>query len=172
MRRAEAGAVTQTSRFILTAATLLVVAVAWTGYVIMTIPAGTGEGDVGPRAFPLSLGIALAALSLIGIAKAIYRTEPAGASAAEEPEADAAGTAHWPVLLIFLHILAYGYLMQRIGFVLSTMLVVASVMLVCVRDRSILRVAGMSVGVAFACWLIFGKILGVYLATGSWINLG
>jgi len=45
-------------------------------------------------------------------------------------------------------------------------------MLFCTNDRSPLRIGAMSVGVTFACWLIFGKILGVYLATGSWINLG
>ena len=164
---------THPSRFIPTAAALLVVAVAWTGYVIMTIPAGTGEGDVGPRAFPLGLGIALALLSLVGIAQARFGRNLESASAADLPAEDGATeTAHWPVLLIFLHIIAYGFLMPRIGFVLATIVVVISVMLFCVRDRSVTRVLGMSVGIAFACWLVFGKILGVYLATGSWISLG
>ena len=163
--------VTYPSRFIPTAVTLLVVAVAWTGYVVMTIPAGTGGGDVGPRAFPLGLGIALAILSLVGIAQA-WRGRRASAAADAPADDSATEGAHWPVLLVFLHILAYGFLMPRIGFVLATIAVVMSVMVFCVRDRSIPRVLGMSLGVAFACWLIFGKILGVYLATGSWITLG
>jgi putative tricarboxylic transport membrane protein len=27
-------------------------------------------------------------------------------------------------------------------------------------------------GVTVSCWLIFEKALGIYLANGSWINLG
>jgi hypothetical protein len=31
---------------------------------------------------------------------------------------------------------------------------------------------GMSIGITLFCWLIFEKALGIYLANGSWINLG
>lgn len=166
-------------RDVVTGMLLLTLSLVWMLIVWRTIPPGTGGGDVGPRAFPLLLGALLAVFSLwLTIAALGKRRHDAVTPGAErtinEPEAAGANGAAGLVaaILTVAHLLAYGFLMQRIGFVLATLLTVASIMLVCTNDRSPLRIGAMSVGITFACWLIFGKILGVYLATGSWINLG
>ena len=44
---------------------LLTLSVVWTWLVIVTIPAGFGDGDIGPRAFPLMFGLCLGFLSVI-----------------------------------------------------------------------------------------------------------
>jgi hypothetical protein len=66
----------------------------------------------------------------------------------------------------------YGYLLEKIGFVLATPIVVLLVMIVSLRVRSIPKLLGMSLGLTVGCWLIFKKILGIYLANGIWLNLG
>ncbi|HEX2019680.1 MAG TPA: tripartite tricarboxylate transporter TctB family protein [Aurantimonas sp.] len=170
---------TDKSRDVLTGTVLLILGVAWMLMVWQTIPAGAGGGDVGPRAFPLLLGGLLALFSAAMIATALMRPEEEASTVASEPFRSEAETADGagrftalPLLLTFGHIVAYGYLMQLVGFVIATLVTVVSIMILCADDRSPLRIAAMSVGITFCCWLIFGKILGVYLATGSWINLG
>ena len=166
-------------RDVVTGMLLLTLSLVWMLIVWRTIPPGTGGGDIGPRAFPLLLGALLAVFSLwLTIAALGKRRDdavtPGAEGAINEPEAAGVNGAAGLVaaILTVAHLLAYGFLMQRIGFVLATLVTVASIMLICTNDRSPLRIGAMSVGITFACWLIFGKILGVYLATGSWINLG
>ncbi|NDV89485.1 hypothetical protein GTW51_22855 [Aurantimonas aggregata] len=169
---------TDKSRDLLTGTVLLILALAWMLMVWRTIPAGAGGGDVGPRAFPFLLGGLLALFSAVMVATALRRSDEETATAhtanlSDGEIGDGGGTfTPVPLLLTFGHLIAYGFLMQLIGFVLATLVTVASIMIVCANDRSPLRIFLMSIGVTFGCWLIFGKILGVYLATGSWINLG
>lgn len=168
---------TERRRDLFTGALLVALAIAWTAIVWRTIPGGTGGGDIGPRAFPLLLGLLLGLCSLGFVAKALWQPRGADAMAAPDDEETAAretsATASIGSLVLTLgHIVAYGFLMQAIGFVLSTALIVVSVMVLCIGERKLWRIAAMSVGVTFVCWLVFGKILGVYLAVGTWINLG
>jgi putative tricarboxylic transport membrane protein len=71
-----------------------------------------------------------------------------------------------------IEISAYGFLLKTCGFVIATPIVVLFVMLVNLRITSPKLLLGMSLGVTVSCWLIFEKALGIYLANGSWINLG
>ena len=73
---------------------------------------------------------------------------------------------------MLVEISAYGFLLKTTGFVIATPIVVLFVMLVNLRIRSVRLLLGMSVGLTLSCWLIFEKVLGIYLANGSWINLG
>ncbi|WP_157928944.1 tripartite tricarboxylate transporter TctB family protein [Pararhizobium haloflavum] len=158
-------------------AVLLSAGLVWCVLVWRTIPPGTGGGDVGPRAFPLLLGALLSILSAVMIIKAFTGTPAVEADLpiddAEPEDSSTGGSVGWlTVFLTFAHMIAYAFLMQKLGFLLSTVVVVASIMVTCAGERSPLRIVGMSVGVAVMCWLIFGKLLGVYLANGTWINLG
>lgn len=139
----------------------------WTWFVVTTIPAGYGQGDIGPRAFPLIFGISLGFLSAILILKAIFAV-PNNALDFVSSQ----GIRWLPAGLVLVEICAYGYLLKTCGFVIATPIVILFVMLVNLRIRSPKLLLGMSIGCTVACWLIFEKALGIYLANGSWINLG
>jgi putative tricarboxylic transport membrane protein len=153
---------------------LLAVATVWTFGVVATIPPGMGNGDIGPRAFPLGFGLILLALSGILLLKSC--TDLPGADEemiVEDKEVSRNLPIHWgPALILLAEIGLYGFLLEKVGFLIATPVVTLLVMAVNFRVRSLRRLVGMAVGLTFGCWLIFGKILGIYLATGLWINLG
>lgn len=155
---------------------LLTLAVAWCVIVVQTIPAGQGGGDIGPRAFPLWLGVFLGAMALLMVLRSLMArggaAQPSKAAAAPDISAADRRAEHWLVWLTTGLLVLYGLIMPIIGFNLATVLVVALTLLLCVRVRSWKVLAGMTVGIPLATWLIFGKILQIPLATGSWINLG
>ncbi|MFV0334638.1 MAG: tripartite tricarboxylate transporter TctB family protein [Tropicimonas sp.] len=135
----------------------------WIWLVVDTIPAGLGDGDLGPRAFPLFFGAALLALSLI----LLVREWPARKQQrAQVPES------LYHMLIVLAEIVAYGFLLQKCGFVIATPVMIALVMVLSLGIRSLRSVLGMAAGVTLGCWVIFEKILGIYLANGSLINLG
>jgi len=152
---------------------LLLLAVVWTWLVVETIPSGLGEGDIGPRAFPLFFGILLAALSLLLLAQNLRAGRGQAHKIApyeidEEPD-----RVHWSAAaLLLVEIALYGFLLEKIGFVIATPVVVLLVMLVNLRVRSVKSLLGMPLGITLGCWVIFEKVLGIYLANGTWINLG
>ncbi|MDG2404747.1 MAG: tripartite tricarboxylate transporter TctB family protein [Paracoccaceae bacterium] len=150
---------------------LFSVSVVWSWLVIDSIPAGFGDGDIGARAFPLMFGLCLGFLSTLLLLKAVF------GKANVQTKLDVIANSHsviqWlPAGLILVEIVAYGYLLKTCGFVIATPIVVLFVMLVNLRIRSIKLISGMSIGITLTCWLIFEKALGIYLANGSWINLG
>jgi hypothetical protein len=80
---------------------------------------------------------------------------------------------HWmPATIVMLEIILYGFLLETIGFVLATPLVIVLVMVLSLKIRSIKKILIMSFGLTATCWIIFEKIFGIYLANGLWINLG
>ena len=162
------------SRERITGLAILAFSVLWIVVVWRTIPDGT-PGTVGPRAFPLVLGGALALLACIQIGRTF---RPARQSANGDTSLDEnAGPAAdgyvnlWMVAALFITIIIYGFAMEKIGFVLSTLLVVPAVMILILRMRNWQRIVGMAVGLAFGCWLIFGKLLGAYIPPGTWFSL-
>lgn len=150
---------------------LLILSVVWTWLVIDTIPAGFGEGDIGPRAFPLMFGLCLGGLSVLLLLKSLLNGPKS-----ETEHSLTAGyqlAIHWlPAALLLIEISAYGYLLKTVGFVIATPIVMLFVMAVNFRIRSPKMLLGVSIGTTLACWLIFEKAIGIYLANGSWINLG
>ena len=53
-----------------------------------------------------------------------------------------------------------------------TGLILLLVLVVNLRVRSIPKLLVMTLGTTIGCWLIFEKVLGIYLANGIWLNLG
>jgi putative tricarboxylic transport membrane protein len=151
---------------------LLIFGIAWTATVYLTVPTGYG---VGPRVFPLWLGIALSALSAL----LLFNSVKPEASQNRDPIHDDSESGKTPSLALQLKILAtvcvtiavYGYLMQAIGFVPSTVLVVVFTLVVTLKERRPLVVLGMSFGLAFGAWFAFGKILGAYMPPGTLISI-
>lgn len=157
---------------------LLAFAIAWTVAVDRLVPAGRGFG-VGPRAFPLWLGwalIALSALLLVSGLLARRRAVPApppptGDELAAVPREAGVATLVWVLASVTVIMLGYGFLMQRIGFLLATAATVAVTLVLVLGERRPLVVAAMTVGIPLGCWLAFGKLLGAYMPRGSWISL-
>lgn len=147
---------------------LFAIAVVWSVLVYWTIPAGYGE--VGARAFPLAFGLILAALSLW---MAIWPGEAGGGE--DTAEAESAPSLRKgeiaSALGVFAAILVYGFLLQRIGFLLATPVVIVALMVLVLRITRPVAVGAMALGITAGCWLVFGKLLGAYLPPGTWITL-
>lgn len=149
---------------------LLLLAVVWSWLAVTTIPdSSTG---VGPRAFPLAFGLILAALSAILLIRTLMH-----ADAPEELE-DSAGEGatdgrRWMVVaLVVAEVVAYGLVLKYIGFVLATPVIVIAVMFVNMRERSLRKLVLTPAAITLGCWVIFEKLLGIYLANGIWLNIG
>ena len=110
---------------------------------------------VGPRAFPLGLSILLAGLSLVLVVK---------------PGADG----HWPhkaltlrLLLVLGLLLAYAMLFTRLGFIPTSLLVVAAL----ARLFGASGVKALITGVLLSAgsYVLFTEGLGIALPTGTWL---
>jgi len=152
---------------------LLIIACAWTWLVIDTIPPGFGDGDIGPRAFPLIFGVSLGVLSILLLVQAYLRGRTGAAGGQAGAGQEVASTIHWVAAgALLVEISLYGVLLEKCGFVIATLLIIVVVMRFNLNVRSIKKIALMSVGTTLICWAVFEKILGIYLANGTWINLG
>lgn len=149
---------------------LLVLAGLWIWLVSTTIPGGFGRGDIGPRVFPLTFGIALAVLAgLLLLRSYLMRADAHVADAQDTPQQKI----HWlPAVLVLIQISLYGFLVQKTGFVIATPIIIVMIMLINLRERSIKKILGMSLGITLGAWVVFEKLLGIYLANGTWINVG
>jgi hypothetical protein len=147
---------------------LLALALIWIGATWWMLPAGSAPGQIGPRGFPLGMGVLLACLSLALIAGS-RRAEPAEPRAADDVRRDRKAEL-WALAATFGFLGVYLLLLDLIGFVLATVAVCASFMTVVLKKRSPVLVAATSLGLAFGIWLILGKAMGVYLPRGSWIG--
>ncbi|RMD94494.1 MAG: tripartite tricarboxylate transporter TctB family protein, partial [Alphaproteobacteria bacterium] len=161
-------------RDLIAGSVLLLFAIGWTIAVWLTVPAGYG---VGPRAFPLWLGVALAVLSALLVLQALRReAAPAEAGPVEEGEGEE-GKAVTPgrrlltVATVCAIIIGYGWLMPRLGFMPATALAVLVTLVGPLGERRPVLILGMSLGIALGAWLAFGKILGAYMPPGSWFSL-
>ncbi|MCY4151295.1 MAG: tripartite tricarboxylate transporter TctB family protein [Aestuariivita sp.] len=156
-------------------ATLAILAAIWTWWVMGTIPQGLGDGEIGARAFPLTFGIILLLLAVILMGRRILSSPADGeteADGSQNKSTESGRLKRTPALLLLAEIVLYGFLLEKIGFVLATPIVVLMIMIVHLRIRSIPKLVAMPFGLTLGCWVIFEKILGIYLANGTWFNIG
>jgi hypothetical protein len=154
---------------------LLVISAIWTWLVIDTIPTGWGHGDIGPRAFPMVLGIIMGSLAVLLLIRTLVlkRDATRTAGAGDVDAMDAESTSRWgSMVLVGIEITAYGFLLQKLGFLIATPVLILFVLLIHLRLRSWKTVVGMTLGMTLGCWLFFEKLLGIYLANGTWFNIG
>ncbi|WP_212526067.1 tripartite tricarboxylate transporter TctB family protein [Actibacterium sp. MT2.3-13A] len=153
---------------------MFLLAGAWTWQVLSTIPPGYGDGDIGPRAFPLAFGLILLALAaLLFVTSWPPDREDLCVVAPGGKEVQLSQKIHWlPSALLLGELVLYGFLLEKLGFLIATPVVILLVMMLNLRIRSLRRLFGMSLGLTLGCWLVFEKLLGIYLASGTWIDLG
>jgi putative tricarboxylic transport membrane protein len=152
----------------LAGAILLLVAALWIAGVFWTIPDVAGDsGRIGPRGFPLAMGVMLAGLSALLIAGSFVSAEVGG----DRNEVRAFDRAEvWALASTFGFLGGYVALMAWVGFVLATVVSTAAFLFFVLKKRSPLLVFGMPLGLAFGIWLILGKAMGVYLPHGAIID--
>ena len=154
---------------------LLLISLTWSWFVIKTIPPGYGDGEIGARIFPLTFGMLLGALALLMLFKELLtpKTQAEVNFSSDQLQNLPSNSLYWiPAIIVMLETILYGFLLEKIGFVLATPLVIVLVMVLSLKIRSIKKILIMSFGLTATCWIIFEKIFGIYLANGLWINLG
>ncbi len=150
----------------ITGAVLLAVALVWIILVYQTIEPSQGAA-AGPRAFPLFFGVALAVMAMAMLVQTFLVP-----GVADNSDVQAALPGELTAVLLTIGtIVFYGLLLEPLGFIPSTIIVVAAMMVLILRIWAPLKVAAMSVGLALGCYLVFGKLLGTYLPPGTVITI-
>lgn len=145
---------------------LIVLALIWLALAYAYIPGARGEGEPGPRAFPILLGLVLAGLGAMMTAAAfgaVRRQAEAGERIDVVSRREAimvAGT--FGVLML------YAFLLEGLGFVIATPIIILATLRGILRIRTWTLNLLMAGGVTLACWLIFAKLLEAPLPRGSW----
>ncbi|MEV4075292.1 tripartite tricarboxylate transporter TctB family protein [Nonomuraea fuscirosea] len=149
-----------------------------------SIPQGNGYQAVGPRAFPLLVGVGLAVVSVIGVVQAFRPgaapgTAPAVASGADAPGEDTSGEGasgggasgedgetHWPSVLMLLGALAaYALLLVPAGYWQATTVFFVAVARV-LGSRRLVRDVLAGLVLALATYFLFDRLLGITLPPG------
>ena len=121
---------------------LLLVALVWLWLAFTYIPGPRGPGETGPRAFPVLLGMVLAGL---GVAVAL-NPRPAAEAVAPLTRREALVAAGTIGLLV-----VYAFLLERVGFLIATPVVIAFAMWGLVRVRSVVRIVVLAIGFTVGC---------------------
>ena len=121
------------------------------------IPDGGGYQAVGPRAFPLLVGIGMAVVAVIGVVQA-FRDPVTG-------EGEDEGV-HWrPVLLLIGTLALYAALLVPVGYWQATTLFFVAVARV-LGSRKLVRDLAVGLLLALATYLLFDRVLGITLPPG------
>ncbi|MGE0063723.1 MAG: tripartite tricarboxylate transporter TctB family protein [Xanthobacteraceae bacterium] len=150
----------------LTGLALLLFAAAWIAGVFLTIPDVSDGARLGPRGFPMAMGVMLVILSLFMIGGSFLPADPADADTSEPVDRSEV----WAVLVTFGFLGAYMVLLDLFGFLVATLVACAGFLVIPLRKRSPVLIGGIACGLAFGIWLILGKAMGVYLPRGSIID--
>lgn len=159
---------------------LIAFSAAWCWATLTTVPATISGDRLGPQAFPLFLGVLLGVFGLLVILGTLWRAGDAadGAAAraddAGEEGAEASSsfrTEFWAVTATVGLLVHYAFLMAKTGFLIATFATVLVALGPVLGVWRPMLLGGMALGLPLGVYLIFGKLLGVYLPYGSWINL-
>ncbi|MGH9257829.1 MAG: tripartite tricarboxylate transporter TctB family protein [Vicinamibacterales bacterium] len=150
-------------------ASLTLLALVWLWLVRIAIPDVRLEGEPGPRGFPLLLGVVLAGLGVWMVVQSV-RLKPDTTYAERSdtiapPTRREVGFAGGTFALLIL----YAFLLDKLGFLVGTPVVIALAMLGLLRIRTWTPVVSLALGFTFGCWLIFDALLGTPLPRGAWM---
>jgi putative tricarboxylic transport membrane protein len=146
---------------------LSVLSMVWLWLCYAFIPASNTPGEPGPQAFPILLGYALLLLGLAITASSFFRQRDA---TTEPAKTQILPVKHELLMVLgtFGLLVLYAFLLEKLGFLVSTPLVLALTLAGLLRIRHWTFVAKMSIGTTLVCWLIFVVLLRVPLPRGSW----
>lgn len=146
---------------------ITLLALVWLALVYMYIPGARGEGEPGPRAFPIVLGAAMVGLGILITVSALTT----GRKTAPDTEKPATRRETTIVASTFGLLLLYAFLMEKTGFLISTPVVVILTMYGILRMRNWSFMLLLTAGITFVCWLFFAVLLGAPMPHGSWLWL-
>ncbi len=151
---------------------LTLLALIWLWLVNTQIPDVATDGEPGPRALPMLLGIILA---ILGVALALSRTAgpPAGedgsSSAEPAPRTQADPPTARTALATFALLVAYAFLLGKIGFMSATAALMLAAMGGVLGMRRWVFMIVFAVAFAAGTWLVFSTLLGIPLPRDPWL---
>lgn len=144
---------------------LMLLAVIWLGLAFAYIPGARSDTEPGPRAFPVLLGAVLFGLGAMMTVSAFLASRRPGART-ELPAVHRREV--FVVAGTFGLLLVYAFLLERAGFVISTLLAIVLAMRVLVRRQPWGLTLALAGGTTLVCWLLFAVLLEAPLPRGSW----
>ncbi|CDR09846.1 tripartite tricarboxylate transporter TctB family protein [Streptomyces iranensis] len=126
------------------------------------IPEGAIDQDVGPRAFPLLVGVGLCVAASLAVVQAFRGSDPALTEQARE---EARLTEWRPVAAMLALLVCYLFALAPCGYWQSTAVLFALVARV-LGSRRILRDALIGLVLALAVYFLFDRLLGIHLPPG------
>lgn len=146
---------------------LFAFAVAWCAIAYSTIPPGFGQSAVGPREFPIALGLLLALLAAMLFASSFL---PDKSAQAPRQDGLTMPIEFWAVGWTVGAVIAYALLMQWFGFVVATVIVVAALLRLALNLRSPVLLIAMPLGLGFGIFFVMGRLMEIYLPRGTVIQ--
>ncbi len=144
---------------------LVVLALIWLWLAYTYIPGARAEGEPGPRAFPILLGALLIGL---GVMITAFALRAGRREAADEPVEAVSRREAAIVAGTFAILMLYAFLLEKLGFVLATLVAILLMLRGILRIRAWMTNLLMAGGITLACWLIFVKLLEAPLPRGTW----
>lgn len=144
---------------------LMLLAVIWLGLAFAYIPGARSDTEPGPRAFPVLLGAVLFGLGAVMTVSAFLASRRPG------PRTELPAVHRREVFVVagtFGLLLGYAFLLERAGFVISTLLAIVLAMRVLVRRQPWGLTLALAGGTTLVCWLLFAVLLEAPLPRGSW----
>ena len=143
---------------------LTMVAIVWLWLVSTYIPDIPTEGEPGPRAFPFLLGVLLALLGVALALSPVDRPPDTG-----DPSSARAALRTRVALTTFALLIAYAFLLDKAGFIASTIALMVALMAGILGLRRWVLIGSLAVALTVACWAVFVSLLGVPLPGGTWM---
>jgi hypothetical protein len=144
---------------------LLVLAAVWLGLVYAHIPDARQPEEPGPRAFPILLGFILLVLAGFMTLSAYF---PSASKPSDETER-ATPRELYIVSATFGLLILYAYLLEKLGFVIATPIIVALAMAGILRMRNWIAITALAGGLTAVCWMFFVWLLKAPLPRGLWL---
>ena len=144
---------------------LIGLAAIWLWLVYTYSPGARGEGEPGPRAFPVLLGFVLLGLGSLTTLSA-FLSEKA------KREAEALIVTQREALIAsgtFGVLILYAFMLEKLGFLIATPIAVALTMFGILRMRNWILVLSLATGLTVACWMFFAMLLETPLPRGLWL---